>query len=111
MPSDNEQRTALRCKPGDRAIISRCGNDSYIGLVVRIVAPHETPDFDWLVKFLGEPVSGHELYTRKPGIFTHAPVYDWNLTPLPDAVNECLYSEAAPHLVGVRTLEEFPPSN
>ncbi len=111
MVSDEQQRTGLRCKPGDRAIITRCGNRSYIGLLVRVVARHETPEFDWIVSFLGDPVFGRELYTRRPGLFTHAPVYDWNLTPFSGSVSECQQSEAAPGLSGVRRLEACPPSN
>lgn len=111
MPGANEQRKSLRCKPGDRAIISRCGNKAYVGLLVRIVAPHETPDFDWLVQFLGKPVSGHEIYTRLPGAFTHAPVYDWNLTPLPGLESECLQDEVVPVRVVARRCEASQTSS
>ncbi|WP_195904358.1 hypothetical protein [Burkholderia cenocepacia] len=102
MLHDNEYQAILRCKPGDRAIISRCGNTAYIGLLVRVISRHQTPDFDWIVEFLGAPVAGHELYTRLPGTFAFAPVFDWNLTRLPGLESEYPQTEADPARANVQ---------
>lgn len=76
--------TDLRCKPGDIAVISRCGNERYIGLLVRVESRCIALEFDWIIEFLGGAVPGHEIGTHAPGNFTHAPVWDWNLMPLGD---------------------------
>lgn len=73
-----------RCKPGDLAIITRCGEPAYIGLLVLVVAPHETNDFDWNVELLGTSVKGRAIRSGRPGTFRKAAVFDWNLTPLAD---------------------------
>lgn len=84
MPSDNEQRTALRCKPGDLAIVTKCVNAHFIGMLVRVIEPHQNPIFDWSVEILGAPAKGRDLRTGKMGAFRRAAVLDWNLMPLAD---------------------------
>lgn len=110
MQGDRVARGANRCKQGDRAIITRCGNRAYEGLIVRVVEPFETAAFDWVVEFLGRPIEGRDLYTRESGTFTHAPVFDWNLTPLPDLECEGLQTDEIPVPVAFQTHEEFPTS-
>ncbi|AYQ37634.1 hypothetical protein BLA9940_05941 [Burkholderia aenigmatica] len=87
----------LRCRPGDLAIISRCGNKRYIGLLVRVDRRCTALDFDWIVEFLGGAVPGHEIGTGAPGDFTHAPVWDWNLTPLAEVEPESIEEQEASH--------------
>ncbi|HDR9802414.1 TPA: hypothetical protein QDC55_003288 [Burkholderia cenocepacia] len=87
----------FQCKPGDIAIISRCGNKRYIGLLVRVERHCSALEFDWIVEFLGGAVPGHEIGTNAPGYFTHAPVWDWNLTLLADAETEPVEEQEAGH--------------
>ncbi|WP_186087885.1 hypothetical protein [Burkholderia gladioli] len=84
-------------KPGDIAIITRCGNQRYIGALVRIEKPDVSSAFDWIVEFLAGPVDGHELFTGKAGKFTQAPVWTWNLTPLADDEPESIDEQEVEH--------------
>ena len=72
----------LRCKPGDVAIVSRCLNRSRIGMLVRVIGPHGTKDFDWDVELLGGPVKGRGVRSGQVGSHRRAALFDWNLTPL-----------------------------
>lgn len=69
-------------RPGRMAIISRCNNTAHIGLVVRVLARHESPEFDWDVELLGKPVMGYATDARTVGVFKYAAVFEWNLSPL-----------------------------
>ncbi|WP_186262050.1 hypothetical protein [Burkholderia gladioli] len=71
-------------KPGDLAIVARCGNSSHIGMVVRIIKPSDFPGFDWSVAILSGPVIGRNLKTGRHGFYSKASVYNWNLMPLGD---------------------------
>lgn len=68
--------------PREVAIISRCENRSRIGLLVRIIGRHETPEFDWDVELLGSPITGRAIDSGRVGIFRQAAVFGWNLSPL-----------------------------
>ena len=72
----------LRCKPGDVAIVSRCRNRSRIGVLVRVIGPHSSEDFDWDVELLGGPIKGRGIRSGQIGTYRKAAVFDWNLTPL-----------------------------
>ncbi|EMD9439659.1 hypothetical protein VXE32_003679 [Burkholderia cepacia] len=72
----------LRCKIGDLAIVTQCDARSRIGMLVEVASAQPTPDHDWRVRILGGPVSGRSVCGRRSGDFTHAAVYDWNLTPI-----------------------------
>lgn len=72
----------LRCKPGDVAIVSRCKNRSRIGVLVRVIGPHESDDFDWVVELLGGPIKGRGIRSDKVVAHRRAAAFDWNLTPL-----------------------------
>ena len=72
----------LRCKPGDVAIVSRCLNRSRIGVLVRVIGPHDTKDFDWDVELLGGPIRGRGIRSGRVGTHHRAALFDWNLTPL-----------------------------
>jgi hypothetical protein len=73
----------MRCRPGDLAIVSRCQNESRIGMLVRVVGPHSTADYDWDVELLSGPIRGRGIRTGRVGEYRTAAVFDWNLTPLP----------------------------
>lgn len=72
----------FRCKPGDRAVVTRCDNSAHLGRVVRIVRAYETKEFDWVVEFLGTPIWGRSIYSGRTDDFKRVAVFDWNLTPL-----------------------------
>lgn len=73
-------------KPGDLAIVFRCGNTRYIGMVVKIIERHENPEFDWNVAFLSGPVYGKGVRTAHRGFYSRAAVCNWNLMPLGELV-------------------------
>lgn len=72
----------LRCKIGDLAIVTQCDACARIGMLVEVASARPTPDHDWRVRILGGPVRGRSVCGGKFGDFTHAAVYDWNLTPI-----------------------------
>lgn len=72
----------LRCKVGDLAIITKCRVGEHVGLMVEVASARPTPDHDWRVRILGGPVRGCCVYSGEIRDFTHAAVYDWNLTPI-----------------------------
>lgn len=78
----NQRAGLFKCKSGDLAVISRCGEPAYLGLLVRVVAPYKNDDFDWNVRLMGAPVTGRAIYSGRIAQFQHAAVFDWNLTPL-----------------------------
>ncbi|MBJ9675240.1 hypothetical protein [Burkholderia gladioli] len=82
-------------KPGDLAVISRIGNTRYIGAVVRLEERDASGAFDWIVEFLGGPVFGRDMYTRQLGMFSHGPVWEWNLSPLAAAESDLLAEQEA----------------
>lgn len=89
METHNGERNKLRCRPGDLAIISRCNNPSRLGLLVQIIGPHKTGEFDWDVNLLGGAVKGRAIRSGRVGTFRRAAVFDWNLSPLPDLEHLC----------------------
>ncbi len=74
-----------RINPGDLAVISRCANTAHLGLLVRVMGPHATPDYDWDVELLGMPVEGYAAGHDRVGIFRCAAVFDWNLSRLAES--------------------------
>ncbi|WP_186200630.1 hypothetical protein [Burkholderia gladioli] len=56
MPSDNEQRTALRCKPGDKARVIHSSNDALLGRIVKVERMHG--DGRWECVLSGDAVIG-----------------------------------------------------
>lgn len=78
----DEQMSEGRINPGDLAVISRCANKAHIGLVVRVMGVHETPEYDWDVELLGMPVKGYAAGHDRVGVFRCAAVFDWNLSRL-----------------------------
>jgi hypothetical protein len=86
-----EARRAV--KAGEMAIVSRCMNPDHIGMIVRVIGRHETPDFDWDVELLGAPVRGYSARTGDVGVFRYAAVFDWNLSPLEGSAHSCQVAE------------------
>lgn len=72
----------LRCKPGDLAIVTKCGVPGRIGLLVRIIERSGDGIHDWLTELQGPGVIARSVVTGKVGRRTHALMYDWNLTPI-----------------------------
>ncbi len=75
----DEEKGGGRINPGDLAVIARCANEAHIGLMVRVMGPHATPDYDWDVELLGMPVEGYAAGHDRVGVFRCAAVFDWNL--------------------------------
>lgn len=78
----NEGEGVSHLKPGDLAVISRCANEAHVGLMVRVMGPHPTPEFDWDVELLGRPVKGYAAGHDRVGVFRCAAVFEWNLSRL-----------------------------
>ncbi len=83
----DEQKGGGRINPGDLAVISRCANKAHIGLVVRVMGAHETPEYDWDVELLGMPVKGYAARHDRVGVFRCAAVFDWNLSRLAESAH------------------------
>lgn len=98
MRGSDENHIGLRCEPGDLAIVSRCGNPRFLGMLVRVIGPHESADRDWSVEILGSPTSGSGYRSGRIGTYRTAAVKDWNLTPIP----------GREHLDQVRHVLELP---
>lgn len=80
-----EQETkadGLRCRPGDLAIVTKCGVVERIGLLVRIVEPCVDGRHDWLTELQGPGVSARDVRTGQLRVCQEALMYDWNLTPI-----------------------------
>lgn len=78
----DEENGGGRFKPGDLAMITRCANEAHIGLLVRVMGPHATPEYDWDVELLGMPVRGYAAGHDRVGVFRCAAVFEWNLSRL-----------------------------
>lgn len=83
----DEQMGVGRINPGDLAVISRCANKAHIGLLVRVMGVHGTPEYDWDVELLGMPVKGYAARHDRVGVFRCAAVFDWNLSRLAESVH------------------------
>lgn len=83
----DEQMGEGRINPGDLAVISRCANKAHIGLLVRVMGVHGTPEYDWDVELLGMPVKGYAARHDRVGVFRCAAVFDWNLSRLAESVH------------------------
>lgn len=102
-----EAKARLRCRPGDLAIVTRCGVSDRIGLLVRVVERRTDAGYDWLTEVQGSGFIGRDVTTGRVGKCSHALMHDWNLTPIKGEVLPLRQSslEATPsELEG----EEFP---
>lgn len=75
-------KAGLRCRPGDLAIVTKCGVPERIGLLVRVIERCAESDYDWLVELQGPGIVARGLKTRRIGRRKNAFVCDWNLTPI-----------------------------
>ncbi|MDR8920523.1 hypothetical protein FEP54_00625 [Burkholderia multivorans] len=79
----NEERiTRLRCRPGDLAIVTKCGVPERIGMIVRVVAPAGDGKHDWLTKLQGDGIHAKDVHTGRFRMCVEALVLDCNLTPI-----------------------------
>lgn len=72
----------LRCRPGDLAIVTKCGVLARLGLLVRVVGRSPTAPHDWLTEVQGPGVVGRDVLTGEIRMCKEALMYDWNLTPI-----------------------------
>lgn len=77
-----ESKTRLRCRPGDLAIVTKCGVPERIGLLVRVVERCVEGGHDWLTELQGPGVRARDMASGELRICTEALMYDWNLTPI-----------------------------
>lgn len=95
MASQNERRTALRCKPGDLAIVTKCGVPERLGLIVRVVERCLDAGYDWLTEVQGPGYLGRDIKTGRRGVCKEALVHDWNLTPINGLGLQCRHEHGA----------------
>ncbi|KGV78216.1 hypothetical protein X890_5669 [Burkholderia pseudomallei MSHR4299] len=72
----------LRCRPGDLAIVTKCGVPERIGLLVRVVGRCTDEGYDWLTEVQGRGFRGRDIYTGDICLCKEALMHDWNLTPI-----------------------------
>lgn len=78
-----ETRAAqLRCKPGDLAIVTRCGVPERIGLLVQVVERCRDGLHDWIAELQGPGVFARGAETGCVMLRRRALMNDWNLTPI-----------------------------
>lgn len=78
----DEANACLRCRPGDLAIVTKCGVPERIGLIVRVVEPCNEGGYDWLTEVQGLGFQGRDVRTGRLSLCKEALVHDWNLTPI-----------------------------
>lgn len=74
--------TGLRCRPGDLAIVTKCGVPERIGLLVRVLQRCSNGTHDWLVELLGPGVLAPGVTTRRITTRNRALLRDSSLTPI-----------------------------
>ncbi|RRA04460.1 hypothetical protein DF054_23795 [Burkholderia cepacia] len=72
----------LRCRPGDLAIVTRCGVPARIGLLVRVVERCRDSEHDWIAEIQGPGVFARGVDSGHPMLRKRALLWDWNLTPI-----------------------------
>lgn len=77
-----EGKTRLRCRPGDLAIVTKCGVPERIGLLVRVLEPCRTNGYDWITELLGPGVVARDVSSGELKWCSRALMHDWNLTPI-----------------------------
>ncbi len=77
-----EVKVRLRCKPGDLAIVTKCGVSDRIGLLVRVIERCWDGQHDWLVVLQGPGVWARGAVTGSVTLRRRALLNDWNLTPI-----------------------------
>lgn len=77
-----EGKTRLRCRPGDLAIVTKCGVPERIGLLVRVIERCADGARDWLTKIEGVGVVAPGVNTGRVAMRRMALMDDANLTPI-----------------------------
>lgn len=78
-----EKSTArLRCRPGDLAIVTKCGVKERIGLLVRVVERCESDAHDWVTELQGLGILARGVTSGRVSLRRRALMRDWNLTPI-----------------------------
>lgn len=72
----------LRCRPGDLAIVTKCGVPERIGLLVRVIERCADGTRDWLTKIEGAGVVAPGVATGRVAMRKMALMDDSNLTPI-----------------------------
>lgn len=86
----NEERIMrLRCRPGDLAIVTKCGVPDRIGLLVRVIERCTDGTRDWLTKIEGAGVIAPGVNTGRVAIRRMALMDDANLTPIRGQEPQC----------------------
>lgn len=80
-----EVRTCLRCRPGDLAIVTRCGVPERIGLLVRVLERCGNGRHDWLIELQGPGILAPGLATGVVMRRKRALMRDSSLTPVKGA--------------------------
>lgn len=81
--------SGLRCRPGDLAIVTKCGVPGRIGLLVRVVERCAEGTHDWLTELQGPGVVAQDIVTGQTMMCREALMYDWNLTPITGMGSRC----------------------
>lgn len=76
------RKGGLRCKPGDLAIVTKCGVVERIGLLVRVLERCLDGSHDWLTELQGPGIVARGMMTGRVSRRHRALMYDWNLTPI-----------------------------
>ncbi len=79
----------LRCRPGDLAIVTKCGVPERIGLLVRVIERCTDGTRDWLTKIEGAGVIAPGVNTGRVAIRRMALMDDANLTPIRGQEPQC----------------------
>lgn len=72
----------LRCRPGDLAIVMKCGVPERIGLLVRVIERCADGKRDWLTRIEGNGVVAAGVNTGRVALRRMALMDDSNLTPI-----------------------------
>ncbi len=95
MSGNGGKRSGLRCRPGDLAIVTKCGVPERIGLIVRVVERCTDSGYDWLTEVQGPGYPGRDIRTGLRGLCKEALVHDWNLTPINGQHLQCRPEQGA----------------
>lgn len=82
MRRGEEERKGLRCRPGDLAIVTKCGVPERIGLIVKVIERRTDRGHDWLTEVQGGGVLGRDVTTGAVGRCAYLLMRDQSLTPL-----------------------------
>ncbi len=82
MRRGEEERKGLRCRPGELAIVTKCGVPERIGLIVKVIERRTDRGHDWLTEIQGGGVLGRDVTTGAVGRCKYLLMRDLSLTPL-----------------------------